>query len=186
MVHVGTCFNIAFLWVIDGGCSCIRSSKNKDEPIESDCRSIFVICQWKATLRSVLGSGLETGFFIYTCPLFIDKSRFSKPPRLRKEKWGNLSWFCSPLSKFSKALLKFISPSSPQYAPPSELGKHNYPLPKPDGVTVKAPLLHTKLRCQVASEFRTAANFNSDASHACAAAKYCRNPQRRGLLNNTQ
>lgn len=65
VVHVGTCFNIAFLWVIDGGCPCISSSKNKDEPIESDCRSIFVICQWKATLRSVLGSGLETVFYLY-------------------------------------------------------------------------------------------------------------------------
>jgi len=41
----------------------------------------------------------------------------------------------------------------PQYAPPSKLVMYNYPLPKPNGVTVKAPLLHMKLRRQVVSEF---------------------------------
>lgn len=47
VVHVGACFNIAFFWIVDGGCSCVSSSKDKDETIESDCRSVFVICRWK-------------------------------------------------------------------------------------------------------------------------------------------
>lgn len=84
-----------------------------------------------------------------------------------------------------KGTFKVHQSFMPQHAPPSKLVKYNYPLPKPNGVTVKAPLLHMKLRCQVLSEFRIAANFTSDASQACAAAKY-RNPLRRDLLHNIQ
>lgn len=52
-----------------------------------------------------------------------------------------------------KGTFKVHQSFMPQYAPPAKLVKHNYPLLKPNGVTVKAPLLHMKLRCQVVSEF---------------------------------
>lgn len=185
MVHVGTCFNIAFLWVIDGGCSCISSSKNKDEPIESDCRSIFVICQWKATLRSVLGSGLETGFlFIHSPYLQISHVSLNLQGWRKKNEETFLVLFSS--LHVLKGTFKVRQSFIPQYTPPSKLVKYNCPLLKPSGVTVKAPLLHMKLRCQVVSEFWIAASFNTDASHACAAGKFRRNSQRRDPLSNIQ
>lgn len=41
----------------------------------------------------------------------------------------------------------------PQYVPPSKLLKNNYLLLKPNGVAMKVPRLHMKLRCQIVSEF---------------------------------
>lgn len=55
--------------------------------------------------------------------------------------------------KVLKGTFKVHQSFIPQYTPPSKLGKYNYPLAKPNGITVKAPLLHMKLRCQVVSEF---------------------------------
>lgn len=43
VVHVGSCFDISFLGVVDGGGSGVCSSKDEDISIKSHSRGIFVI-----------------------------------------------------------------------------------------------------------------------------------------------
>lgn len=43
VVHVGSCFDVSLLRVVDGGGSGVRSSQDEDIAIQSHSRGIFVI-----------------------------------------------------------------------------------------------------------------------------------------------
>lgn len=48
VVHVGSGFYVALLGVVDGGGPGVGPTQNEDKAIESDSRSVFVICIRKA------------------------------------------------------------------------------------------------------------------------------------------
>ena len=43
VVHVGSCFDVALVWVVDGGGSGVGSAQDEDQAVETHCWSVFII-----------------------------------------------------------------------------------------------------------------------------------------------